>query len=401
MVLDGFGEAIGGDAVTVTERLMGTGSWNLTLNPATPAHIWDRLRIAESGRGHVVITATQTDMASIPDAEALALARYSGIYLKRENGSRTLSGYGVNGWLGESDKVGRSTGAWTRTGTFAQWVTFLTDTFLQPGIVSPIPGTFKQTYEPTTFRALADLVAARFDAAWRVRPDFHFDFGTYADLFREDPIALIVRHQADAGQDFSVHGIRGDLDLVEDIEQWRRRAVYFYEADPDLPLSTILQDGGVADVDVPFRGPDGSPAFVDEITVDTRTDNSTDAIPLSLAKWRAATGVRQELTLTSIEYDIGQNVAVGDLLYVFDPDRGVYDLTREETYRGQKIHPAVIRCVGYTWPIRQGMGVWFRRWRRVPGGSWELEWIDLTPYVVWESGQTTVDVGSGPHKTLY
>ena len=372
---------------------MGVGAWNLRLDEATPGHVINRLRVADAGRGHIVITPTWADLGNMNDAAALALSRYTGVYLRREHATHTLSGYGVNAWLGEDDSVGRSTGGTTQTLSFPDWAAFVTPSYLGTGIRTAIPGNFKYTYDPTTFRALADAVAARYNAAWHVTPDFKLNFGTYNDLFRNPAKAMVVRHRQDAGRDLNLRGIHGDLDMVEDIEDWRWRNVYFYDG------GSVIQDGGVADADVPFRGPDGSPAFVDQITTDGSTDNSTDAAALALALWRQTTGVRQELTLSSVEYDIGVDVAVGDNLYVYDPDRAIYDLTREVVYRGQRIHPAVIRCVGYTWPVREGMGVWFRRYRKVDS-SWVLEWIDLTPYVLWESGDTTVEVGAKPRTTL-
>ena len=372
---------------------MGNGAWSLQLDEATPGQVLRRLRVAESGRGHIVVTPTWVDLGGMADAAALALARYTGIYLRREHATNTLSGYGVNAWLGEDDNVGRSTGGTTQTLTFEDWAAFVTPSYLGTGIRSSIPGNFKHTYDAITFRGLADSIAARYNCAWHVTPDFKLNFGTFSALFRNPPKALVVRHRDDSGRDLNIRGLHGDLDMVEDIEDWRRRIVYFYDGGSEI------QTGGVADADTPFRGPDGSPAFVDEIVVDQQTDNSTDAQSLSLARWRQVTGVRQELTLSSVEYDIGKDVAVGDNLYVYDPDRGIYDLTRELAYRGQRIHPAVIRCVGYTWPVREGMGVWFRRYRKVDS-SWVVEWIDLTPYVLWESGDTTVEVGAKPRTTL-
>lgn len=369
---------------------MGVGSWALSLNPDTPGQIKDVMLPARSAYGHIVVTPTWVDLGSMDDATALSLSRYTGIYLARDEATLELSGYGVNAWLGDGQK-GRSTGGTTKTDTFANWAAFVTPAFLGTGTRSTIAGNFKHIYDPTFFRELADAVAARYDAAWRVTPDFQLDFGTYDDLFREDPVTVITRSRLDAGRDFNVRGVHGDLNMTRDVEDWARRVVYFYDG------GSIIQTGGVSDLDAPFRGPTGDPAFVDRVIVDMQTDNSTDATALALAEWRKTTGVRDQITLSAEEYDIGRDVQVGDNLHVFDRDRGIFDLTNPLLYRGQTIYPQVIRCVGYTWPVRAGMGVWFRHYRRVDD-AWVLTWTDLTPFVRFESGETTVEVGAKPRQ---
>lgn len=386
--------------MTVTEKLQGVGSWSVRLRPDTPAQILDALLLAKSGRGHVVITPTWLDLGALSDADALALSRYTGIYLKRVEETLTLSGYGVNGWLGDGDR-GRSVGNFgtsgfgAGSGTFAEWAAALTPSFLTAGIVSSIAGTYVKVFTRTYFREIINDVAARFGAFWRVNNQFELDFGTAAALFKTTPTALIVRHRADAGRDFNVHGITGDLQMTRDVEDWAWRVLYWWGGTPTLQVQT----GGIADADVPFRGPDGSPAWVDMIIEDSQTTTSGDADALALTQWNRFTGVRNEFTLSSSEYDIARDIQVGDNVLVFDLQRGIYNTANPVTYRGQTIHPATIQCVGYTWPVREGMGVWFRRYVK-PSTTWVPEWIDLSPYVMWEDGDTTVEVGAKPRATL-
>ena len=380
----------------ITERLMGVGAWSFRLDSATPGQILDRLLLRNAGRGHVVITPTWANLAAMSDADALALSVYTGIYLKRVEETLTLSGRGVNGWLGDGNR-GRSTGGSPATRTFPGWATFLTPDFLGEGIRSSIAGNFTHAPGPVLFNEVANAVADRFDAAWRVTNDFMLDFGTYAALFRSTPVAVAMRYTADSGRDLNVRGITGDLSMTRDIEDWARTVVYWW--DDDGTPTPILQTGGVSDVNVPFRNPDGTPAWVDVIVNDSQPDNSTDATALSLAQWGRFAGVRNEFSLSSTEYRIGRDITVGDNLWVFDMERGVYDLANPVVYRGQTIFPQVMRCVGYTWPVREGMGVWFRRHRKVDS-TWVLEWTDLTEYIKPESGDTTVDVGAKPRSRL-
>lgn len=384
--------------MTVKETFQGVGVWSVRLDPATPAHVLNKTRIESSGRAHVVITTAWADLGGMPDEDALALARYTGIYLKRVDETLTLSGHGMNGWLGDGS-IGPTTGGTSSLPqSFSAWATRCTPANLGVGIRSTIAGTWAKDFGLSYLRDIADGVADAFNAAWRVTNDGKLDFGTFADLFREDPIAVIVRHRADSGRDLGVRGLTGDLAMMRDVEDTPRRVIYRWD-NAGTPTDYI-QTGGIADADYPFRSFDGSPMFIDKLIDDSKTTTVGDATRLSAAQLASVAGVRSEFTLTSSEYDIGRDVAVGDNVMVFDLARGVYDMANDPlVYRGQTIYPRVLRCVGYTWPIRQGMGVWLRRWVK-PSTTWELEWVDLTPYVIWEDGDTTVDVGAKPRAIL-
>jgi hypothetical protein len=94
---------------------------------------------------------------------------------------------------------------------------------------------------------------------------------------------------------------------------------------------------------------------------------------------------RHALTLTTDDYDVSGAFAVGDWAWIWDPDAGLVDPENEIVFRGERINPIRLRMVGASWPVRRGMTVAYR----AQDGSW----LDLTPYVVWEGGETTVTVG--------
>jgi hypothetical protein len=94
---------------------------------------------------------------------------------------------------------------------------------------------------------------------------------------------------------------------------------------------------------------------------------------------------RDQLQLSSSEYDIGGELAVGDYTYVYDPDAGMVDTNNEVTFRGRRINPVLLRVIEQTWPVVQGMTVAFR----APGGVW----YDLTDYVTFDTGDTNIVVG--------
>lgn len=372
---------------------MGVGQWSLDLVEDTPISVLDRLDVRTSGFGHIVVTPVPVDVA-LGDA-ILPIARYTGVY--REQDRVSLGGLGPNMWVADSNGKGPfyAEGLSTPDGKFADWVTRLRPAQLTPGITSTIAGWFPKTYFGTNLRDPLDEVCLYFGAEWRVTPALAFDIGKRADLFRVDPVAVVVAKESEAGRDLNVQGIPGDVSAPRDVKNIVRR-VNLYSGDQDAPTVTFSTPT-VSDADFPYRGPDGS-----VLRMDQRYE-SWDAPVGSEAQY--ANNLQnlnklphEEIKLTTRQYDIGQNVEVGDNLWVFDPLKGIRDLSNPVDYRGVTIYPEIIRCVGYTWPVRQGMGVYFRRFVKVDG-SWVVDWIDLTNYVEFETGDTSVEIGDKPRST--
>lgn len=383
--------------MSVTERLMGLGEWNLTLKQGTSFEVLRRLD-PRSG-GHVVIFPAAVDVKSMNDSQALTQARFSGLYNDQPS-LLEIGGPTANFWAGgQSDTRGRSIGshATPGTGTFLDWRTNLAPPGLTLGItpVTAVSGTFVKVHLRTTYRAMIDDVSNRFEVEWRVTPDFKFDWAKPQDIFDLTPKAVIVRKRDDSGRDFGVLGITGEMEYSRSAEDYVYRVLYWYNNN----ANSVARDGGVADIDKPFRAPDGTHAWIDLIIEDSQTTAAGDANALGDMQFKRFYPLEQKVSLSSIEYDIGRDVQVGDALWVFDDVLGLVDITNKVRYRGRTIHPMVIRCVGQTWPIRQGMGVWLRRYvPSSPPGSWLVEWTDLTPYVEFETGETTVEVGAKPKK---
>lgn len=371
---------------------MGAGRWSVQLSPDTPRVVMDVLDVRQRGFAHVVVTPTPVPVEGLSDAGMLSLARFTGVFLSQPS-DFGLEGAGVAHWLGDTTRGPFYPGGLTTAaGTFAQWAAVLKPSFLSAGVVAPLAGNHVFTYPRTYLMEALTDVCARFGAEWRVNPDFSFDMGWLEHLFRKVPVATVVP-RGEGGRDFSTIGVTGDLRLSRDVEDWVR-AVRFYSGDQDAPTLTTASSP-VGPSDEKFRNPSGGAA-----EVHMRVENYTagaDAASLAGRAYQKDAFPRQQFTVTTGEYDIGSDVRVGDNLNVFDPSRGIHDLTNPLLYRGQTIYPEVIRCVGSTWPVREGMGVYFRYFVKV-SSSWVPRWLDLTNYVQWESGVTSVEVGAAPRK---
>lgn len=369
---------------------MGVGAWSLRLSPNTPGDVLSKVSLKRHGFGHVVVTSARLDSSALSDADMLEHARFTGVYRKQPS-EFEMAGVGVNAWLGDEDGKGIILGASTSAagGTFANWVPLLRPTYLGTGTVSTIAGSFPNTYVQVTMRKALDEVCAFFGAEWRVGTDFKLHVGLPADLFRDTPIAVVTRRGG--GRDLSAVGVMGEVEVVRDLEDWVRSVLYYYNSGAGV----VTADGSVAAADVAYRGPTGLAADIRSV-ISSSVATVGEATPLAAAEFGKVRYPRQEIRLSSIEYDIGESVNVGDNLWVFDPERDMYDLANPVTFRGQTIFPEVIRCVGQTWPIRKGMGVYFRRFVDNNTSTWDVDWVDLTEFVEWESGDTTVEIGEKP-----
>ena len=80
--------------MSVTERLMAAGEWDVQLVEDTPRRILEAIDIETAGFGQLVILPTRLDPRAHTDATLLSLARYTGIFRKQEGDFR-LSGPGL------------------------------------------------------------------------------------------------------------------------------------------------------------------------------------------------------------------------------------------------------------------------------------------------------------------
>ena len=104
-------------------------------------------------------------------------------------------------------------------------------------------------------------------------------------------------------------------------------------------------------------------------------------------------------------YDIQGDFEVGDNIFIYDPELGFEDNESkkiedgrtelfEVAYQGEYINPEKIRVTAITHPISSGMGVYLRR--LISPTSQQVSYVDLTPYVQFESAGARLEVGDLP-----
>jgi hypothetical protein len=119
---------------------------------------------------------------------------------------------------------------------------------------------------------------------------------------------------------------------------------------------------------------------------------SANANTLAAAQLGRFNQLRRSYRLATDEWGIGVlrrgGLEPGDTIWVYDPrpDARLQDTANEVIFNGEVLNPIALRLYAWTWPIQEGMGVYFRYY-----DASTVKYVDLSPHVLWETGDTTGD----------
>lgn len=370
----------------ITEILQGLGSWTVKLEAATPRSVIDQLGYF----GHLAIVDGPVDVQGTGDGLLLA-ARYVGVLRERDTDARTFGGSGMVFWLGDEDDKGDliENELTLTSATLAQAVAAILPTSVPAGTVYPQPdpaARYTGSHRLQTRRKALSIVCDAFGVEFRVNGNGTVDVGTQAQLYqgvpRTDgrPTAVLTR---EPGADIDLVALEGQLSSQGAVYDYSSRVVLVGQTTDAGQFAT-----GAADAPgVPYRDLRGNPVKSTRlISESSETIGSVAArSQLQLNRFNRVT---QTLRLQLEDYVTEGTFEVGDLCYVFDPDAGIFDPARELLFRGDVLNPDVIRVTGVTWPPSEGQTVAFRTGAGV--------WVDLTPFVAWETGGGEVTIGDLP-----
>ncbi len=368
--------------MTITEATRAPGQWSLTLDPDTPRSVRDALGYF----GHIVVSTGRPDPRVAGDT-LLTSGRYTGVVTgiaENDDGTVDMSGQGLAYWLGDADKKGaviENLVAFTAS-TFTNAVRTLLPSSgaITEGTLHSVTGTYTGTHQWQSPREAIDYVCTTMGAEWRVNNNGTLDAGLASDLYVTTPVNAIVAR--DAGVDLAVRAMPGHAQLTADVEDFTTRVVLLAQGDG---ASVATGTADIAPGLNPYKDLHGNTVKLTRMVSESATDqgNATARAQLALNQF---TSPRQAVKLSTDEYDIrGDGVSVGDYVWVHAPDVGLLDLNNEIVFRGLRLNPVKLRIIELAWPVQLGMSVAFR-----DGNG---AWTDLTDYIVWESGETTVTVG--------
>lgn len=378
----------------VTKTLMAVGSWSLTLLPNTPRNLIDAL----SYYGHIVVSTGRPD-PRVAGNSLFTSGRFTGVItgldfqsLKQKRGA-VVSGDGLETWLGTPKGVGpviENIASFTSAASSTVFNT-LRPTSVGAGTNFSIAssglytGAFVWKTPRDALTSFCQQVSTGSDAAhtveWRVNNNCTLDTGPVASLYVTSPVTAIVAKNE--GVDMRLRGLAGVAELIEDVKDYTTRVVVLASGSG---AATAVGTANIADVGGtnPYKDFFGNPVQMTRM-VSASSVSSFNATASAQSALIPYTTPRDQVKLTSSEYDIMGVLNVGDYTYVYDPDAGLVDSTNELVFRGQRINPTKQRVIELTWPIVQGMSVAYR--------DLNGKWYDLTDYIQWETGDTTVVVG--------
>jgi len=244
-------------------------------------------------------------------------------------------------------------------------------------------------------------VMSQMETEYKINTNGLLDAGLPENIFighgDNIPTAIIVRDSS--GEDPAIVGLNPDaLTTQFEAEDWVAGVEY---------IENVGSDGENIDLierfltDVPYYDLFGDP--LQRIAYVSESEVSKNLAPKRASAFLDEfTRIKKSLSLSLEYYDIKGDFEVGDNIFVYDPEIGfVDDLTKaiadgrtepyEQIWQGQYINPEKIRIVGITYPIEDTFGVYLRK--VVSRSPYAVKYYDLNDYVVWESGNTQLEVG--------
>lgn len=374
----------------VVEGLQQMGRWSLTLRPDTPKTIRDAISTPFQS---IVILPSQVDVAGMDDASILDLAIYNGVVLK-PGPQYELGGVGLAWWLGDEKGVPYIPTPITSTGaSLSSWLsTLVATTSLSMGSVAgagPVGGNVAAQFQWQSARVAIEAVTRYFQVEYRVNPDYTFDYGEPDDLYGSTAIATALP-RGQGGRELSLKGFEvDDLDYSRDFTDF-------------LTLATAVGRGGFGQAtglnpatEFGASGPDG-----DAISRRAFFDVPEAALGFETNYAESIIARYSDVDFVGVSTDdfVRGTFGPGYFLNVYDADRGLSDDDNQDIFQGEVIFPKLVRVIGMTWPIEQGVAVYYRY--REDGPSGDAIWTDLTPYVEWESPGTKIDVGNPAYSPI-
>lgn len=379
----------------ITDRLMSVGEWSLDLVPNAPtstrrAFDWDTA---------VFVTPTRFDR-SVSFATLQTTAVYAGLVRRQDNGLRKFGGPGLLGYLqtGKGDATddvfsGRPTGF----GPVA-YGAFLTAMVTARSLNGLTKGTgYSATATTATVatgsygppvKALLDTVATATGNEYRVLPNGTIDYGVSTSLFRSTPTVAVAPGMK--GADAALRVLENvQWSVSRNIDNYRNTATA-YSADGTYSNNSYSASGVTLSR---YGGAATYAAYSGIATLETNTHAEVDSTAIAMAA--VYTSPAMDIKCSVREYCLPRFVAPGDWIWVYSVEDDLTDTANQVVFQGQTLFPKKVRCVGYTYPVESGMGVYVVDMSGGPSVT------DVSDYVAWETGRdTSLELDSKPLSIL-
>jgi hypothetical protein len=371
---------------------MSMGEWELTLVPDTPREIRDKI----TGFSEVIVFEGRVRAEDMSDT-LIADALFRGTVF-RPGPSLTIGGHGPACWLGWGERYPNTNlsglsfpylNVISQTGSnLATWIAWVcSDTPITVGTVTdPTSGSqlAAKSVQWISQRELLDTLCKEWEVEWRINSELELDVGPFTTLW-PSPTAVITPKPV--GREIGWVGIEGIVNAERDL--WGYASQLYL-----LGSSTLASAGTYS----PFYAPDGKRIYVTAVFNEADVQlNATSFAASRLITTINNPSQRHSITVSSDMFNVSGDLAPGSRVWIYDPEAGIIDDSfsiNPIEWRGETIYPWPFRCLGVRWPVRDGMGVMLRR--HTGNTAVDLtgtkEYVDLTPYVQWESGGSELTI---------
>lgn len=368
--------------MSVTQVKQAVGSWSVRLRGNIPKSVL----LALEPFGHIAIVPGSVNVGEYGD-NLLSSARYVGVYRSKASNTdgTVISGVGLEAWLGDENSAGdvfetplelNSVGFGT-----AIAAALPPNGAITAGTIHSIAGTYTGRHQWVTSRQIVDYITSVYGAEWRVNNNGTLDAGTVSQLYATTPRAILVTKEDSS--DLRYRAMPGSATMALESANYATRVVVLGEGEGET-----IQTGTADAPSTPYKDLHGNDVVITRVVSESFSSPTNVDARAQLVLNEFSQPQAPSVNLSTSTYDIKGNVVVGDFIYVYNPSRGFEDTANEETWNGEVIHPVKLRVVELSWPIRKGWTVAFRNSLGV--------WMDLSPYVFYEGGDTNVVVGNLP-----
>lgn len=375
----------------MTRRHMAVGEWDIPLLPSTPRNVRRILEISsDDGHGFnsLIVTPARWNLADVDVADLFDLAEFVGVHNRTDG--LTLSGPGVEFWLGDEDGKGMFIQPTFGTKSFATWVAEIVGSngVVTEGSTESIAGVDLEWDPPygISTRDALDYICRIKGAEWRVNFDLTVDSGQASTLYSSTPKAIVGAVGTGGLEPGGYRGVTGKVSKVAHLEDYAYGA-WVWDSDGNI--------GSDSRASAPYYAPSG--VFWPDVNI---VDSSPTPVDLDVQASARLVYGDDTLKRTYMVEGLGTRKPLrdiggpGDYLYVFDPGALLLDKTNQIVYRGGPVWPIKLRIVAVSTPLRRGQGVVYHYWDADAVG---YAAVDLSDFVDWSAeadAEASLEVGN-------
>lgn len=355
---------------------MSQGSFDVRFGLDAPLSLWTSM----SEFGSIIITSQWVDHRLLDDATMLATSRYTGVILRKELDENGLAISGASNvwWLGDENGKGDIIEAKVTltSSTLSNALTQVLPDAITLGSITEPPGTtYTGEHQWETPLDAVRTIVASMGCEYRVNHDGTIDAGPNNAVYNIDTPVVVVTRNRLSGGDALLKGVDVDRMSTElDASPYATRAIVVTEDSNNVKILVGGQDRTPAPTYKDLYGNTIRRVLMLE------TSGTPVEVTLYLTTQMNENTLVQTQEISTEFYEIANgDLRVGDAFWAFDPP--AFEGSTEVWFRGGPIWPVKLRLTAASWPLRPGMGVYYRPPMVSPVAA---DYIDLTNWVEWE-----------------